>query len=100
MMQASNQPNSKGGSEGVSKNPKTFREYVAELRARIEKFKTTQQFIYCYMNERVDLAVELYNAERVKEAWHLYRRISAEVAELLGMYKSTRRTKYIYKRVK
>jgi len=100
MTQASNTTSKEGGSKGVSKNPKQFTDYVAELRARVEKFKTTQQFVYCYMNERIDLAVELYNAERVKDAWHLYRKISAEVSELLGMYKPQRKIKYIFKKVK
>jgi hypothetical protein len=50
------------------------------------------------MNERLDLAVELFNGSRVKEAWRLYRKISAEIAELLGMYTPKRRIRYYYKR--
>jgi hypothetical protein len=100
MAQASKQSNNKEGSNKQEMTPKTFMDYVTELKARIEKFKTTQQFVYCYMSERIDLAVELYNADRVKEAWHLYRKISAEVSELLGMYKQTRRTKYFFRRGK
>jgi hypothetical protein len=100
MAQANNQSNKKEGSDRVSKNPKQFADYVSALRARIEKFKTTQQFIYCFMNEKVDLAVELYNAERVKEAWHLYRKISAELYELEGMSRPVKRVRYLYKKVK
>lgn len=97
MTPASNQTNNEGGSSRVRENPKQFGDYVNELRARVEKFKSTQQFVYCYMTERIDLAVELYNAERVREAWHLYRKISLEVSELLGMYKPTKRIKYFYR---
>jgi hypothetical protein len=100
MTPASNQANKKEGSKIVSKNPKTFDDYVAALRARIEKFKTTQQFVYCFMNEKVDIAVELYNAERVREAWHLYRKISAELYELEGMSRPVKRVRYLYKKVK
>jgi hypothetical protein len=77
---------------------KTFIDYVNNLRTKIEKFKSSQQFVYCYMNERLDLAVELFNGSRVKEAWRLYRKISAEIAELLGMYTPKRRIRYYYKR--
>jgi hypothetical protein len=78
-------------------NNKTFHDYVNELRAKIEKFKSSQQFVYCYCNERLDLATELFNGGRVKEGWHLYRKISAEVAELLGMYSKPKRVKYYYR---
>jgi hypothetical protein len=76
---------------------KSFSEYVADLRQRVERFKNSQQFVYCYMNERIDLAVELHNGGAYIQAWHLYRKISAEVAELMGKYQQPKRTKYFYK---
>lgn len=100
MAQANKQSIDKEGLNKQEITPKSFSDYIADLKARIEKFKTTQQFVYCYMSERIDLAVELYNADRVREAWHLYRKLSAEVAELLGMYKPQKRIKYFYKKGK
>jgi hypothetical protein len=88
--------------EGInnSNNPKTqknFTDYVYDIQTKLDKFKEYQPFVYTFYSQKLNIAVEMYNAERYVEAWNLYRKIAREIYELMGEFKQpTKRVRYFY----
>ena len=79
-----------------------FNSLVTRLTGDIDKFKQRQPFVYTYMSERIELAIELMNAGNHAVAWRIIKRVDKEVRELLGQYtynenKNRKKTRYFYK---